>query len=236
MIVQVEEREYARLLGYPWGTLLDGKVRERAHQAVQWYRRNGNPRVYCTDVTNFRDTSNTQSPLLGEGGVAAPIKKMPRSDPRLSKEPSGHFLDGASTPPSPRRGDSSSSPAGLFQQFTVAALTAGSEVDTEVSRLWDEGRVDEAYFLDRYAAGVVEALASQLGPYQSPGTGRMPFEEQWTLFSYIAPLRPEIEMLPSGMLRPKNSLLAIVPFDAGAVSNPCTRCDLAGCTFRRRSA
>jgi hypothetical protein len=122
------------------------------------------------------------------------------------------------------------------QQTTIAAISAGPEVDTVVERLWGEGRVDEAYFLDRYAAGVVETLAAQLGAYESPGTGRIPFEEQWTLFSYIAPLNPDIKILPSGMLSPRNSLLAVVRADSRATSNPCTRCDLAGCTFRRRSA
>ena len=203
----VEEREYARLLGYPWGTSLEGDVRQLAVDAAEWYEQHAKPRVYCV------------------------------------------------------------SPADVA--YTVTAITAGREVDAEVERLWNAGRVDEAYFLDRYAAAVVEKLASDLGPYQSPGTGKLPFDEQWKLFSYIAPLNPEIEMLPSGMLKPKNSLLAIVgapPLPLGevarragegssrvALSNPhpalraalsqrergctpCTRCDLAGCSFRRVTA
>jgi hypothetical protein len=177
--VIVEEREYARLLGYPWGTGLEGDVRERAEQAAEWYERRGTPRIYC-----------------------------------VSPADTGH---------------------------TVTAITAGHEVDEEVDRLWNADRVDEAYFLDRYAAAVVEKLAQDLGPYQTPGTGKLPFDEQWKLFSYIAPLNPEIEMLPSGMLKPKNSILALSnphPALRAALSqrergDPCTRCDLAGCSFRR---
>jgi hypothetical protein len=188
--VIVEEREYARLLGYPWGTRLEGDVRERAAQAIEWYECHCKPRVYCV------------------------------------------------------------SPAETT--YTVTAITAGHEVDEEVDRLWNAGRVDEAYFLDRYAAAVVEKLAQDLGPYQSPGTGRLPFGEQWKLFSYIAPLNPEIEILPSGMLKPKNSILAIVragikPAATGRMQReprsrglyarvPCTQCDLAGCSFRRVTA
>ena len=168
MIVTVEEREYARLLGYPWGTELEGDIRDRAVLAEQWYAENGNPRVYCVP--------------------------------------------------------------------TVAAITAGREVDAEVDRLWREDRVDEAYFLDRYAAAVVEKLARDLGLYRSPGTAGMPFEEQWSLFAQIAPLKPEIEILSSGMLKPKNSLLALVSRNVAQHENPCTGCDLAGCSFRRRSA
>jgi len=180
MIVNVEEREYARLLGYPWGKILEGDVSERAVEAAEWYSNYGNPQVYCVTL------DDTTIPFFGKGAVAA--------------------------------------------------VTAGGEVDTEVKSRWDAGRVDEAYFLDRYAAGVVEKLASQLGSYRSPGTAGMPLEEQWTLFSYLAPLKPTIEILPSGMLRPKHSQLALVSFEFPVGGNPCTRCDLAGCTFRRRAS
>lgn len=166
----VEEREYARLLGYPWGTLLEGEVRSRAEEAAEWYERHCTPLVYCVDA--------------------------------------------------------------------VTAITAGAAVDRETARLWDSGRVDEAYFLDRYAAAVVEKLAAELGPHQKPGTGDLAFEEQWTLFEVIKPLNPEIAMLPSGMLTPKNSVLAFVKRGAPDVqeSNPCTKCNMPGCSFRRKTA
>jgi hypothetical protein len=167
-----DEREYARLLGYPWGRPLEGDVRGRAEQAAEWYRRHGRPRVYLRELDSGR----------------------------------------------------------------VAALSAGPEVEQEVDRLWEADRVDEAYFLDRYGAAVVERLARDLGPYRSPGTGGMPFAEQRTLFAHLAPLAPDIEMLPSGMLKPRNSLLVVVPREAGGGGNPCCRCDWQGCSFRRGAA
>jgi hypothetical protein len=173
MSVTVEEREYARLLGYPWGTELEGDVHDRAEQAREWYAVHGKPRVYCVPTEEF---------------------------------------------------------------YSAAAITAGREVDAEVERLWREERVDEAYFLDRYAAGIVETLARSLGSYRSPGTGGMPFEEQFNLFAQIASLKPEIEILSSGMLKPKNSLLALVTNDVRRHANVCAGCDMPGCTFRRRSA
>ncbi|MGH9334952.1 MAG: hypothetical protein ACRD21_14525, partial [Vicinamibacteria bacterium] len=51
----------------------------------------------------------------------------------------------------------------------LAAFTAGFEVEDEVARLWESDRVDEAYFLDRLAASVVEQMASILGRRESPG-------------------------------------------------------------------
>jgi hypothetical protein len=164
--------EYARLLGYPWGTRLEGDVLLRAEEAVAWYRQNGKPRVYARDL-------------------------------------------GAET---------------------VAGITAGFEVEEEIEKLWQSDRVDEAYFLDRLAAGVVEHIASELGPHRSPGCAGFPLEEQHTLFAHLSPLSPEIEILPSGMLKPKNSLLGIFSLDERAAGNPCTSCGLPRCSFRRIAA
>ena len=166
----VDEREYARLLGYPWGTELERDVRCLAEEAAVWFESHCRPLVYCVG--------------------------------------------------------------------SVTAITAGAEVDRETARLWDAGRVDEAYFLDRYAAAVVEKLVAELGPHQKPGTGGSAFEEQWKLFEVIKPLNPEIGMLPSGMLTPKNSVLAFVERGSAdlQVSNPCTKCNMPGCSFRRKTA
>jgi len=215
-MIAVEEREYARLLGYPWGTSLEGDVLERAEQAAEWYELNAEPRVYRSNA--------------------------------------------------------------------IVAITAGHEVDEEVQRLWNLEHVDEAYFLDRYAAAIVEQLAAAFAPFESPGAGSMPFEEQFRLFACIEPLNPEIEILPSGMLSPKNSILLVPsfrrrggrdfkkmdPFLEGAdgvvrnffttpsaplrmlrhnflmaqppllqkegTKNPCYDCHLPRCSFRRTSA
>jgi hypothetical protein len=115
---------------------------------------------------------------------------------------------------------------------TLAAITAGVEVEDEVAKLWAEERVDEAYFLDRLAAAVVEHLALSLGKPRSPGHRGFPFEEQLQLYSQLAP--PDIAILSSGMLSPKNSILAVYgPSDAGG--SPCSDCDWR-CSFRRKAA
>ncbi len=115
---------------------------------------------------------------------------------------------------------------------TIAAITAGAEVEAEVRKLWAEDRVDEAYFLDRLAAAVVEHLALSIGTPRSPGHKGFPIEKQALLYARLAP--EDIELLPSGMLNPKNSLLAIYgPEDAGG--SLCSRCDWR-CNFRRKAA
>src|SRR5437762_1922400 len=92
------------------------------------------------------------TPLLGKGGVAAPINKKRRSllsgrrgwfvpatdyrklneppRPRFSKE-RGHLLDGAATPPLPRRGV----PFGCFATFQVhCVFTNPTVLPAEVRR------------------------------------------------------------------------------------------------------
>lgn len=182
MIPAISYREYARLLGYPKGKPLEGDVLARANEAVEWYRRNGKPRVV--------------------------VRHFPKE--------------------------------------AVAALSAGVEVEDEIARLWASDRVDEAYFLDRLAAVVVESLAVTVrdelgaGDQRSPGYEGFPLEEQHTLFSLLAPLSPSIEILPSGMLKPKNSMLSVYPLEGAGrrrrTGSPCSRCGLTHCGFRGKVA
>jgi hypothetical protein len=164
----IELHEYARLLGYPAGKPLEGDVLARAEEALDWYRRQGKPRVYTRVVGNE----------------------------------------------------------------TIAAITAGPEVEAEVAKLWKADRVDEAYFLDRLAAAVVEHLAASLGNGRSPGHSGFPIEEQSKLYALVEP--EAIELLPSGMLRPVHSILAVYGPEDWSVS-PCARCDWR-CRFRRKAA
>lgn len=130
-----------------------------------------------------------------------------------------------------------------LEDAVVAGFTAGIEVEEEVTRLWDFGRVDEAYFLDRLAAAVVECLTRTLrdelgaGDPWSPGCGGFPLERQQDLFSLLAPLSPGIEILASGMLKPKCSMIAVYPL-AGKRrrGSPCSRCGLVDCGFRGKVA
>jgi hypothetical protein len=153
----IVEAEYARLLGYPAGKSLAGAVRDRADEAIAWYERHGNPRVYM------------------------------------------------------RNG--------------VVAITAGVEVEDEIGRRWRDQRVDEAYFLDRLATGVVEHLARSIGI--SPGPGGWDLERHPALIAELGTEAP-VELLPSGMLKPVHSMLALVTGD----STTCVRCSFR-CEFRR---
>lgn len=143
----------------------------------------------------------------------------------------------------------------------VLAVSAGPEVAAEGSRLWAADRPDEAYFLDRFAAAVTEALvlwasgnecggASSAGetllPPLSPGCGRFEIGDQQRLVQLLGgmPSSDErlrlgpIEVLGTGALAPPHSLLAVFgvtrqPLAAATPEDLCRACALEPCGFRR---
>lgn len=143
----------------------------------------------------------------------------------------------------------------------VLALSAGREVAAEVGRLWADDRPDEAFFLDRFATGVTEALvlwaagsvcraASAAGetllPPRSPGCGSFELGDQQRLMQLLeaAPASDErvalgpIELLSTGALDPPHSLLAALgvtrqPLAAATPEDLCRACELEPCSFRR---
>jgi hypothetical protein len=144
------------------------------------------------------------------------------------------------------------------------AVSAGREVAAEVARAWSEDRPDEAYFLDRFAAAVTEALvlraagaecrsASRAGetllPPHSPGCGDFEIGDQHRLMALLGG-RPSggdrvalgpVELLPTGALDPPHSLLAALgvtrqALEATTPEALCRGCELDPCAFRRAPA
>lgn len=113
----------------------------------------------------------------------------------------------------------------VFARHHAVAITAGGEVEIEIARLWKADRVDEAYFLDRFATGVVEHLVRTVGA--SPGPQGWDIERHSELVELLGPDSP-VELLPSGMLQPVHSVLAVVTGE----STTCTECK-SRCEFRR---
>lgn len=147
------------------------------------------------------------------------------------------------------------------QAVLVLAVSAGREVAAEIARLWSADRPDEAYVLDRFAAGVAEALVLRasgdecrrlapagetlLSPL-SPGCGDFDLAHQQQLAGLLG-AEPEpgervrlgpIGVLPSGALDPPHSLLAVLGVARGALASPspdalCRACELDPCGYRR---
>jgi hypothetical protein len=125
--------------------------------------------------------------------------------------------------------------AGEAHALVVLAASAGPEIAGEAGRLWNGGRPDEGYFLDRLAAVITERLVSFATasvcregvaqhewplPHLSPGCGQWNLADQHRLMALLLGLAPgqeaaaagrscgPVTLLETGMLRPQHSLLA----------------------------
>ena len=221
----VPAAEYLRLLGYPRGHEPGERVVELMAWARDWYARHGRPWAYHRRVE------------LAAGGEALRLDGETFVSPRLRE----HFHHQGAT------------------GAVLVGVSAGPECEEYARRLWHEGKPDEYFFLEIYGSAVVEDLvartsgrlcdlAGQAGlmavPHYSPGYAGWDVAEQNRLFSLITrglgrPLPGPLEVLASGMLRPKKSLLAVfglAPVTAGrpvALATPCEGCSFSPCRYRR---
>jgi hypothetical protein len=224
--VRVPEAEYRRLLGYPKDHVLTGRALELADWARDWYAAHGRPWWYAR-----------QAPLaLEEGRVRI------ASETFVSARLHELLL------------------AAGAEWVMLVAVAAGDTCERESRRLWEDGKPDEYFFLEIYGSAVVEALVVAASfrlcewadgrglailPHYSPGYPEWDIVEQGRLRDLIAPERRRelpgtVEVLPSGMLRPKKSLLAVfgVTRHVDRVQRltslvPCANCSLVGCRYRR---
>jgi len=225
--VNVLPAEYQRLLGYPRDLAVEGRGRELVEWARDWYARNGQPWVYAREMEALAITS-AGAALNGVGFASTRLSKTLRD-------------------------------AGAHSAVAVA-VSAGPALEAEARKLWQEGKPDEYFFLEVYGSAVVEHLVTMTGarlcawaeqrnmavlPHYSPGYPEWQIDEQPRLLDLINRTRQHtvpvpLEVLESGMLRPKKSLLAVfgVTTHVDRVQRltdliPCENCSFAECQYRR---
>jgi hypothetical protein len=222
-----QESEYKRLLGFPGDYVLEGRARELANKTRQWYAQNGRPWVYARQIEGLE--------LAGErlhvnGAVFS------------SRQLHDNFN------------------AARVHSAMLTAVSAGRECEEKALELWQEGKPDEYFFMEMYGSAVVEHLvalasgricgwADQQGmvalPHYSPGYSGWDMADQPILWKLIRQINDrgfpgELQVMDTGMLRPKKSLLALFGLTrhldkvrASAKMVPCENCSLAGCQYRR---
>ncbi|HXB58366.1 MAG TPA: hypothetical protein VNU95_02320 [Candidatus Acidoferrales bacterium] len=225
--VTVPDAEYLRLLGYPKNRPLEGRARELADEAQKWFAENGRPWIRAQECSS----------LEWDG------EKLRLAGMEIS---SRRFREALST--------------SKAHSVVLLTVSAGKECEEHAKKLWDEEKPDEYYFLESYGSAVVEQLvtlangricgwadANQMAalPHFSPGyagwnvTAQVPL---WELFrrEFAGGLPGELEVLESGMLRPKKSQLAVVGLTrdlekAGRLQSliPCEQCPMSSCQYRR---
>jgi hypothetical protein len=224
----VQEPEYARLLGYPSHHPLEGRARELADACRQWYAQNGKPWIYARQCDG-----------LALAGEHVNIEGAGFSSKHLHDQ---FAAAGAHT-------------------AMLAAVSAGPECEEKARQLWQEGKPDEYFFMEMFGSAVVEHLITAAGgricawaeqngmtvlPHYSPGYSGWDVVEQVQFWNVLrrnsaAESTRRLEVLSTGMLRPKKSLLALfgITRHVERVRHfknlvPCENCALPGCQYRRK--
>ena len=221
--VNVAEAEYRRLLGYPPHHAPGERADELAAWARRWYAEHGRPWVYVREA-------------------------------ELQLTPHGLRLDGMEFPSIPLHEHLQQAGA---SRVLLMAVSAGPGCEDHARQLWSEAKPDEYFFLEIFGSAVVEHLVAttngrlcdlaerdglMAAPHYSPGYTGWDVADQNKLFALIArgltqPLPEPLEVLSSGMLRPKKSLLAVVGLverTGGSVRRtPCASCAFSPCQYRR---
>lgn len=225
--VNVAPEEYTRLLGYPRGFAMEGRAQELAEWARDWYAVHGHPWFYARQAEQME---------LAESAVT--LDGVPFRSGRLHNTLREAGADGA----------------------VLVAVGAGPEAEEESHRRWQAEKPDEYFFLEMYASAVVEQLTMSTGarlcawaeehgmavlPHYSPGYPEWDVAEQPRLLELLrrtrgAGLPSEVQVLDSGMLQPKKTLLAVFGLTRHTERLrpltdlvPCESCSFGPCEYRR---
>ena len=217
----VSDAEFKRLLRVPADFAFTGVMAENAAWVRGWYAAHGRPWLRATGAGSCRVDGQVTT-LDGRAWTSKELARRFRS----------------------------------AQGAVVVAASAGPEAEAEAARCWEHDEPDRYYFLETYASAVVESLLAEarvrlcawaedqgtvLLPHYSPGYHGWTVGDQASVFSLLAePLPGPLEVMASGMLRPKKSQLAVFAVapagSAGAEEAdliPCKYCAHHTCDFRR---
>ena len=225
--VDVQDAEYQRLLGYPKNHDLAGRPRELADAARKWFSENGRPWIYAREI----------------GALELRDEKLHIAGNEFSSRQLHDSFAGSQA-----------------HSAVLVAVSAGKECEEKARQLWQESKPDEYFFMEIFGSAVVEHLVTLASgricgwadqnkmavlPHYSPGYSGWDIADQIKLWNLIRQnngggFPGELDVLESGMLRPKKSLLAVfgVTRDVEQARRfakliPCENCSLPGCQYRR---
>jgi hypothetical protein len=223
--VAVPDAEYQRLLGYPRGHVMDGRARELAGWARQWFAEHGRPWVYAREAESV-GTGGASVNLDGERFHSGVLRR------RFEKAAAGSaILAAVSAGPEieqeAQRLWQDERPDEYYFLEVLGSLVVEQLIAMTGERLcaWAE-------------RGEMAVL-----PHYSPGYPGWDIAEQPRLLEVLAKARTlpgKLEALESGALRPKKSLLAVFGLTRQTEGVrrltelvACGSCSLPACQFRR---
>jgi hypothetical protein len=222
--VQVDDREYIRLLGFPRGHELEGRALELAHWTRTWYAAHGRAWVYARqsqrltigprsiDVDGVSFTSDRLRRMLVQADAHGVVLVAVSAGPEVEREAHRCWLE--------ERPDEYF----FLEMFGSAVVEHLTTMTGARLCAWADG----------------ETMA--MLPHYSPGYPEWDIADQQALFSLIGAdaIPGTLGVMDSGMLMPKKSLLAVfgVTRHAERVRRlselvPCENCSFEKCQFRR---
>jgi hypothetical protein len=222
--VNVHPAEYARMLGFPAGKVVEGRSLELMQWARQWYADNGRPWIYAREAQSLRITNGS----IVIDGIAF---SSPRLQAMLTNAESHNAIliavcAGNELETSAQQLWREEKPDEYFFLEVFGSAVVERLITVAGARLCAWADNQRLAVLPHYSPGYPEwnisdqpALLNLIGPHRLPGV---------------------IETLDTGMLRPKKSLLAIfgVTRQLDRVERltelvPCAGCSFTPCQYRR---
>src|SRR5581483_8068919 len=225
--IQVALEEYARLLGYPRGWVLEGRARELAKWAQEWYAQNGRPWVYARQVEELAIAGSS----IHLDGAAFTSKRL-QSTLEQAEAHSAILVAVGAGPEAEeeaRRLWAEEKPDEYFFLEMFASAVVEHLTTTAGARLCDWAEQDGMAVL----------------PHYSPGYPEWDIGEQPRLLELIRRTRKagfpsELHAMESGMLRPRKSQLAVFGLTRHTERLRrltslvrCENCSFGPCQYRR---
>jgi hypothetical protein len=223
--VNVLEAEYKRLLGFPADYTLEGRTRELADWARQWYAENGRPWIYTRGV----EVNLTSADVRLDGTTfAADRLHSQLNEAQADRAALVAASAGKECEERARQLWLEGKPDEYFFLEIFGSAVVEQLVTNTGARL--------CAWADEHAMAVL--------PHYSPGYSGWDTADQNRLFKTIQSgtnkLAGELRVLESGMLQPKKSLLAVFGITqqverVRGLANlvPCENCSFSPCQYRR---
>ena len=225
--VDVPPAEYVRLLGYPRGWTLEGRARELAGWARDWYARNGRPWIYARQAEEFEiagDSIHVDGMTFTSKGLKNTLVQAEAHSVILAAVGAGPEAEEESR----RRWEDGKPDEYFFLEVYGSAVVEHLTMKTGAQLCdWAEQR------------------GMAVLPHFSPGYPEWDVAEQPRLLELMKrtrrePLPSRVEVFESGMLRPKKTLLAVFGLTRHTEQLqrltslvPCERCAFGPCQYRR---
>ena len=225
--VNVLPEEYVRLLGYPRGWVLEGRARELADWAREWYRKNGRPWFYARQAERFEiagDSICIDGVQFSSSRLQKTLKDAEAHNVILAAVGAGIEAEDESQ----RRWQEGKPDEYFFLEMFSSAVVEHLTTATGAMLCdWAEQR------------------GMAVLPHYSPGYPEWNVQEQPHLLDLMKRTRAErfpsrVEAFDSGMLQPKKTLLGVFgltrhreQLERLTSLVPCERCSFGPCQYRR---